>query len=407
MNSYTVRPLLVLLAFVLVGCLTPQLAVQPADSGASTPAAASEPGSGGGGESDQGAATTGTNSELVQRLNEYLENGVDKLDQGAISEGITQLVSVLAEAESAGGGSSEVQKIVSDAETELTKVRAGLELEAGPEWVDQNKNQISAGSVDVGTTNALNPSVILTFNFGAGKAIVSGAPIYFEFIQGSGVLTNFVATSDYGQANCAIARLDNPNTETIVRASLIYRAKGYSYPFQGITKDFVYVPPARKAAILVMEKAGDTIHEDPIILDAVYNRLKDMAFDFSQYNGILLGDEFMKVFGGDPDSIRKMGLEKDVSYLVMVLNDGYYVSQVELGGKKYNIFKSQTTSTTRIIRVSDGKIMYSGTVQAVSGQGGTGEKAVLDGLRNAAQAMAEKLQDEYPSIDKALAGAEE
>lgn len=410
MTGYTVRALLVLLAFVLVGCLTTtQPSVQPAESGAPASAAASEEGKSGEVEADRGGAGMRTDSDLVQRLNEYLENGVNKLDQGAISEGITQLVTVLAEAESAGGGggSSEVQKIVSEAETELTKVRAGLELEAGPEWVDQNKNQISASSVDVGTANALHPSVILTFNFGAGKALVSGAPIYFEFIQGSGVLTNFVATSDYGQANCAIARLDNPNVETIVRASLVYRVKGYSYPFQGIVKDFVFVPPARKAAILVMEKAGETIHEDPVILDAVYNRLKDMAFDFSQYNGILLGDEFMKVFGGDPGSIRKMGLEKDVSYLVMVLNDGYYVSQVELEGKKYNIFKSQTTATTRVIRVSDGKIMYSGTVQAVSGQGGTSEKAVLDGLRNAARAMAEKLQNDYANIDRVLSGAEE
>jgi len=141
-----------------------------------------------------------------------------------------------------------------------------------------------------------------------------------------------------------------------------------------------------------------------VILDSVFNRLKDMAFDFSQYNGVLLGDDFMKVFGGDPNSIKRMGLEKEVSYLVMVLNDGYYVNQVELGGKKYNIFKSQTTATTRIIRVSDGKIMYSGTVQAVGGQGGTEDKAILDGFRNAAQAMAEKLETDYPEIDGVLAG---
>ena len=51
---------------------------------------------------------------------------------------------------------------------------------------------------------------------------------------------------------------------------------------------------AETAAILfstlVMEKAGERIQEDPVILDSVYNRLKDMAFDFSQYNGVLLGN---------------------------------------------------------------------------------------------------------------------
>jgi hypothetical protein len=343
-------------------------------------------------------------ARLVERLKEYLDNGLGKLDQGAISEGIGQLVSVLAEAQSAGAKSAEAQQVVRRAETELTKIRNGLALEAGMEWLDQNKNQVNGSSVDVGSEKALSPSVILTFNFGAGKALVSGAPIFFEFVRGGGLLTSFVTTNDYGQANCSIARLENPSEESIIRASLVYRVKGYTYPFQDIIKDFVYVPPSRKATILVLERAGERVQQDPVILDSVYNRLKKMAFDFSQYNGILLGEEFLKVFGGDPAAIRRLGLEAEVSYLVMVLNDGYYVNQVELNGKKYDIYKSQTTATTRIIRVSDGKILYSGTVQAVSGQGGTEEKAVLDGFRSAAQAMAEKLEVDYGQIDAVLTG---
>jgi len=390
--------LIIFMAAVFIGCLSgPAPVQQPEGGGSASQGGQGEP------EQPKEAATTG-DGELAQRLNEFLENGLAKVEQGTVSEGINQLVTILAEADAAGSTSGDIRAIVDTAETELTKIAAGLEMEAGTEWVDANKNQISASSIDVGTENGLNPSVILTYNFGSGKALITGAPIYFEFVQGSGLLTNFVATNDYGQSNCSIARLENPNSENIIRASLVYRVKGYSYPFQGITKDFVYVPPARKATILVMEKAGEMIQDDPVILDSVYNRLKDMAFDFSQYNGVLLGDAFMKVFGGDPNEIKRMGLEKEVSYLVMVLNDGYYVNQVELGGKKYNIFKSQTTATTRIIRVSDGKIMYSGTVQAVGGQGGSEDKAILDGFRNAAQAMAEKLDADYPEIDSVLAG---
>jgi len=401
MKGNLVKLLLTLaLAVVFVGCMSAPPPAQKLESGG-----ASSQDNQRDEKPEQKTESTALGDDvLAQRLNEFLENGLEKLDKGAISEGINQLVSVLAEADAAGSSSGDIRAIVNTAETELTKIAAGLEMEAGTEWVDANKNQISASAIDVGTEHSLNPSVILTYNFGAGKALVTGAPIYFEFVQGSGLLTNFVSTNDYGQANCAIARLENPNTETLIRASLIYRVKGYSYPFRGITKDFVFVPPARKATILVMEKAGDKIQDDPVILDSVYNRLKDTAFDFSQYNGVLLGDEFMKVFGGDPSSIKRMGLEKEVSYLVMVLNDGYYVNQVELGGKKYNIFKSQTSATTRIIRVSDGKIMYSATVQAVGGQGGSEDKAILDGFRKAAQAMAEKLETDYPEIDGVLAG---
>jgi hypothetical protein len=385
--------LLLGLAIAVVGCMT-----SPA-----VEAAGPETGSAGAAETPpRGAAT---DDRLVARLEDYLQNGRDKVDQGSISEGISQLVAVVAEAEAAGGVTEAAAKLVDQAESELAKIRAGLSLDPGMEWLDDNKNQITGSSVDVGGERGLNPSVIVTFNYGAGKVLVPGAPILFEFVQGDGLLTGFVSANDYGQANCAVASLENPNQETIIRASLVYKVKGYNYPFQGITRDFVYVPPARRATILVLEKAADMVQDDPIILDSVYNTLKRIAFDFSQYNGVLLGDDFMKVFGGDPQAIRRLGLEKEVSYLVMVLNDGYYVSQVELAGKKYNIFKSQTTATTRIIRVQDGKILYSGTVQAVPGQGGAVDKAELDGLRNAAQAMAEKLETDFGQIDKALSGS--
>jgi hypothetical protein len=380
--------LLPALLFMVLGCST----VPPAGKNAAAePRPAEQPGAG-----------SAADAQLIQRMKEYLDNGLKKLDQGAISEGIAQLVGVLAEAAS-GVQTEAAESLRRKAETELAKIRDGLAMEAGLEWLDENKNQVSASSVDMGGIKALQPSIILTLNYGgAGKALVTGAPIAFEFAKGGGTLTALVNTNDYGQANCVVTRLDDPGAESVVRASLLYRVGGFTYVFEGVSKDFVFIPPARKAAILVMEKAGSLVVDDPVILDSVYNKLKGVTFDFSQYSGKLLGEEFLKVFGGDPQAIRKMGLEKEVSYLVMVLSDGYNVSQVELAGKKYNIFKSQTTATTRLIRVSDGKIMYSGTVQAVPGQGGTQDKAVLDGLRNAAAAMAEKIQEELTEIERVL-----
>jgi hypothetical protein len=344
--------------------------------------------------------------ELLAKLEDFYTNGMDKVDRGAYSEGIRQLVTVLAEAEAASLSAADAA-VVAQAEQELTKIGAALSMDTGTEWQDADKNQIRASSLDVAAGEGITPSIILTVNIGAGRALIPGAPIFFEFIKGGGLLTSLSTTNDYGQANCSLARLDNPSQETVIRASLVYQVRGYSYRFQGVERSFVYVPPARRATILVLEKTADTVAADPVILDSVYNTLKDVAFDFSQYNGVLLGDDFARVFGGDPQAIRNMGLEKGVSYLVMVLNDGYYVNQVELGGKKYNIFKSQTTATTRIIRVEDGKIMYSGTAQAVPGQGGTLEKAVLDGFRNAARAMAQKIEQDMTAISEALTGAPE
>jgi hypothetical protein len=380
--------LLPALLFFAMSCAT----VPPAGKGAGAePQAAGQPGAG-----------STADGEVVQRMKEYLDNGLKKLDQGAISEGISQLVNVLAEA-SAGPQTDAVESLRRKAETELAKIRAGLAMETGLEWLDENKNQRPGSTQDI-----VNPSVILTLNYGgAGKALVTGAPITFEFIKGGGTLSAAVNTNDYGQANCVVSRLDNPSAESVIRASLLYRVGGFAHAFEGVSKDFVFIPPAQKAAILVMEKAGSLIAEDPVILDSVYNKLKSVAFDFSQYDGKLLGDEFLKVFGGEPQAIRKMGLEKEVSYLVMILSDCYNVSQVELAGKKYNIFKSQTIATARLVRVSDGKIMYSGTVRAVQGQGGTQEKAVMDGFRNAAAAMADKIQQELAEIKQVLEGTAE
>jgi hypothetical protein len=353
-----------------------------------------------------GSPAPADNAGLLAKLDDFFTNGMDKIDRGAFSEGIRQLVTVLAEAEAADLSAADAE-VVARTEQELTKIGAALSMETGTEWQDEENNQIRATSLNVAAGKSITPSVILTVNIGAGRALVPGAPVFFEFIKGSGLLTSLSTTNDYGQANCSLARLDNPSQETVIRASLVYQVRGYSYRFQGVERSFVYVPPARKATILVMEKTADMIAEDPVILDSVYNTLKDVAFDFSQYNGVLLGDDFAQVFGGEPQAIKNMGLEKEVSYLVLVLNDGYYVNQVELGGKKYNIFKSQTTATTRIIRVEDGKIMYSGTSQGVPGQGGTLEKAVLDGFRNAAAAMAQKLEEELSSINEALMGGPE
>jgi len=97
-----------------------------------------------------------------------------------------------------------------------------------------------------------------------------------------------------------------------------------------------------------------------------------------------------------------MGLQKEVSYLVMSLNDCYYINQVELQGKKYNIWKSKAQATTRIIRVQDGKIMYSLTVDYTDGQGGNLDNAARAALQGAADLMGGRLAQEVGRIDAAL-----
>ncbi len=344
--------------------------------------------------------------ERVYKIKELLQSGLDNLYQGAVSDGIRQLVAVLAEGKRIKNPNDEVKSIIGEAETTLAKIGSSLTMQAGSEWIDKNKNQITASTLDVGTDKALQPSVVLVYNSGgSGSIVVSNAPIVFRFVKGSGLLTGFVNTNNYGKANCSVAKFDNPQEENVIRATLVYRVKGYTYTFENVKRDFVYTPPSRKATILVMEKSKMGVSDNPIILDTVYNRLKDVGFDLSQYNGALLGNRFMRVFGGDPEAIRGLGVEKDISYIVMVLNDCYYVKQVELNGKKYNIYRSKANATTRIIRVSDGKIVYSGSVEGVNGQGGNVEKAIEDALSKASRAMERKLDEDLSEIQSVLKGS--
>jgi hypothetical protein len=374
------------LAILLVSCATGGKAPVPVQDTVAPPQ--------GQAEADAGSGA---------RMREYLANGLAKIDEGSVTEGARQLVAVLAERESLASAPRDVEELADKAKAELTSLAAALSLDSGLEWVDENKNQLSGSVLDAGSPKGLQPSVILSYNMGRGKTLVAGAPILFEFVQGGGVLTSSVSTNDYGQATCSLARLDSQSAESVIRASLVFGVNGFTYRMQGVERDFVYVPPSRRATILALERHPKGVNQPPIILDPVFNTLKGVAFDFSHYDGVLMGDAFMKVFSGDPKAIQALGMQKDVSYLVMVLNDCIAVNQVVLDGKTYNIFKSQTTATTRVIRVVDGKILYSTAVQGIAGQGGDTGKALLDGFRKASEAMSGKLSKDLPEISSALA----
>jgi hypothetical protein len=346
--------------------------------------------------------------EAVKKMEDFLENAQENIFQGKISEGIKQLVSVLAEYDGIGRPSSRVKELASRAETELIKLESAIAIEADTPWLDDKTMQITGQTLDL----SLQPAVMITYRGETGRTLVANVPVSFEFVSGSGILTGTVNTDEFGMANCTIARMDNSQEENIIRASLVFRIKNKVYRFESVKRDFVYRPPERKAAIMVMERSSLGVGEDPYILDPVFNRLKELEFDFSLYNGVLSPDDFMKVYEGERDTIGKLGLEGDVSYLVVVFNDTYSVRQVEMNGKKYNIFISEARATTRIIRVEDGKIMYQTTVERSkkknnNGQGGSIEKAVWDVQSKISADMAEALEAGFHEIRKAMMGGGE
>jgi len=344
----------------------------------------------------------------VTRMQEYLANGKDKIEYGSVSEGIKQLVSVLAEQAALASASDEAVRIAKEAEAELTKIKATLSMEVEPTlWMDKSMNQRAGTTIDL----TPQPSIILTINTGLGRSLIANAPIFFKFIKGNGILSGIVNTNDYGQANCKIVRFDNPKEENIIRASLMYKEKGFSYEFEGLLRDFIYAPPTRNATILVLERSEIGFAQDPRLSDVVFNSVKDIDFEFTMYNGNLASNNFMKVFSGDKSAIAKLGLEEGVSYLIVVFADCYQVSQMEFEGKKYNMYLSEGNTTARVIRTVDGKVMYDKKIvrdhaHSKNGQGASKEKAIKNVMDLAADEMADLLKKDKSEIDRALTGKE-
>jgi hypothetical protein len=314
----------------------------------------------------------------------------------------------MAEEKKLASPSSEAYDVAEMAEIELNKIKASLRLDADEvDWMDEKGNQRNGTTLNI----ALVPSVRLTYNTGGDKWIVANAPIAFTFVKGGGILTGMVNTNELGQASCKIARFENANIENVIRATLTYKEKDFVYTFEGLQREFLFEPPANRATILVLEKSQDGVSADPLIFNPVYGKLKNVAFDFTMYNGSLMGDAFMKVYGGDTAAIRQLSLEKGVSYLVVVLNDCFNVYQPEFNGKPMKAFISEARATLRIVRVADGKILYETKVSRqksdnTHAQGGTRQGAIVNALRSAAEEMEKKLGGEIGQISRIMTGTD-
>jgi hypothetical protein len=356
---------------------------------------------------DHGQQDDGSENEaaVISEMETYLNNAFEKMDQMAVSEGLNQFVAVLALKDKLTKPSAKAEELARSAETELTKIASALRLFPGPDWLDENDNQITGSTIELGKAQALNPEVLLIYNVG-GEIAVTGAPVEFTFIKGGGLLDKNVKTNEYGQALSLIAKVNDVKKEVVVRAMLTLTVKGFTYRFETVTCDFIFVPPSKRATIIVYESAPDFVSDHPFIFDATYKTLEKIEFDFTQYNGVLMGKEFLKVFGGDINAIKKLALEQGVPYLVMVYNDCYRLNKAHAD---YEIYISEVKATLRIIRVADGKIIFETVAYADKahdnpGQGSSMEKARNNGFQKAAKELESNLKKKFSQINEALLG---
>jgi hypothetical protein len=344
-------------------------------------------------------AASGAAAQAVAEMANYLDKAQDAADNNHLAEAIRSYVTVLALAEESP--SPEAKAKADSASTQLARIGTRLTLEPSSEWIDPKGTQIAGSSRTLGKEGGLPPAVYLFDSFGTGKSPVADAPIYFQFTKNSGSLVAFVTTDAYGKANTTVAKLDEPGSDAVIRAFPVFKARGKSYAFQSVFRDFAYLPPANVVTVLALESSELGASDNPRTVDPVATALKMTGLQVLPYNAKLNAASFQKAYGGDVKALASLGVTASSPYAAFVVLDIAAARQMELNGKKYNIFTAAVTLNFRLVR-ADGTVVYSLPLDGIKGQGGTKEAAIADAYRRAGDAIGPELQKRAQAIQDAL-----
>jgi len=345
------------------------------------------------------ALGSAVSADTLAEMGSYLAKAQDAADSNHLAEAIRSYVTVLALAEESP--SPEAKAKAESAAAELAKIGTRLSLEPSGEWVDAKGSQLAGSSRRLGREGGLSPSVYLFENFGSGKSPVADAPIYFQFLKNSGSLVSFVNTDAYGKANTNVAKLEEPGSEALIRAFPVFKARGKSYAFQSVFRDFAYTPPANVIKLMALESSELGASDNPRSVDAAAQVLKQAGLQVQPYNAKLADEDFRKAYGGDSGALTSLGIDASSPYAGLVLVEVAAAKQVELNGKKYNIFTAMASLNLRLLR-SDGTVLFTLPMDGVKGQGSSKEVAIGDAFRRAAEALGPALRKRLEEIKSSL-----
>jgi len=338
-------------------------------------------------------------SPAVAEMSSYLNKAQDAADSNHLAEAIRSYVTVLALADESP--TPDAKAIADKASVELTRIGTRLTLEPASEWVDAKGAQIAGSARKLGKEGGLSPAVYLFESFGSGKSPVADAPIFFQFAKNSGALVAFVTTDAYGKANTTVAKVDEPGNDAVIRAFPVFKARGKSYTFQTVFRDFAYLPPANVVKVLALENSEFGVSDNPRTVDPVAKALKLTGMQILPYNAKLATDNFRSAYAGEVKALSSFGVDATSPYAAFVLVEVAAAKQMELNGKKYNIFTATASLNFRLVR-SDGSVVYSLPIDGMKGQGSTKEIAVSDALRRIGDAIGPELQKRLDDLKAAL-----
>ena len=175
------------------------------------------------------------------------------------------------------------------------------------------------------------------------------------------------------------------------------RLRGKSFAFHSVFRDFAYLPPANVVKVFALESSDLGLSENPRTIDAVASALKKAGLQVLPINAKLAAEDFRGAYSGEAEALASLGLDASTPYAAFVLVEVAQARQVELNGKKYNIFTASATLNFRLVR-SDGSIVFSLPIDGIKGQGATEEAAVADAYRRAGESVGAALQKKFDSL---------
>ncbi|HET7839263.1 MAG TPA: hypothetical protein VFL04_05855 [Rectinemataceae bacterium] len=355
------------------------------------------------------AAAQDAPPQALPEMDALLAKAREAIDSNHLAEGIRSYVGVIAlfEASAPGqtAGTDEAAAARAKAEaaaSELARIGARLSIEPASEWLDATGSQVAAATGRVGKADGLSPGLYLYENFGSGKSPVPDAPIHFEFTKNGGSIVPLVSTDAYGKANTTIASLDEPGKEAVVRAYPVFSSRGKTYAFRSVFRDFSFLPAAKTARVLAFASSELGQGGDALTVDSLVSALEPSGLRLSPYNGAMEMEGFRKALAGDGPTLASISSDAASPYVALALVEVGEIRQVELNGRKYNIFSATARAGFRIVR-SDGHAVWALPIEGIRAQGGSRESAVADGYRKAREALMAELRKRADEIRDALA----
>jgi hypothetical protein len=213
----------------------------------------------------------------------------------------------------------------------------------------------------------------------------------------------FANTDSFGRANANLLKLDSGADSAIIRATPVFKSRGFTYAFKSVFLDFSYLPPSNTLLAMSLSESELGVEANSLAADVLAPELKAVGLQVAPSSGGAQREAFMAAYQGDGAAVSSLLSSSGASYLLLVYIDVDSIRQIEYNGKLYNLFSAYGKAAMRLI-ASDGTIVHTIPIEGLKGDGGNKADSVKKAYAQAQEALLSRLREELPQLRKALQG---